>query len=138
MSSMPPLPDRVPAVEPVHDTAMAIFAIVNAAGGTVRLMDLARMCALRSDHGLLIKAAPPELSDLSAAWKRLVKSRPRPALMADVLAPLVTGGALGKRVGFDGKVEVCATERTPTLTALAAIYTFEAALLLRVERYLAP
>lgn len=133
-SRLPRMPSVIPQMAPDQETALVIWALLHAAGGTLPRIELARAFALRTRPDLLTRFAPRSLTQ---AEKWATKIGTRSVAQGTFAATLRTlserdGVILG--IDTESRTTVSASASTPAEDQLDPWFRFEARLALEVLR----
>ncbi|HJV26308.1 MAG TPA: N-6 DNA methylase [Aromatoleum sp.] len=133
-STLPVMPTVVPQLSPVEETALFIWALVHAAGGTITRTELARAFALRVRPALLTQLAPSTLPQ-AGEWATRVGSRSiAEGTLAATLRALSERDGVTLGINSASQSTVSASQSTPTEGQLDPWFRFEAQLILQVLR----
>lgn len=137
--TIPKMPAVVPALTPDDETAITIWAILHASGGTITRMDLARSFALRSKPAILKKLARPLVAQIAQAWADKVGTRAvASGLLARVLKTLAERDGVKLTTDTSLRSVVTTSTGTPPEDKIAPWFQFEARLALQVLAALPP
>jgi hypothetical protein len=137
--SIPKMPAVAPVMKPDEETAVTIWAILHASGGTITRMDLARSFALRSQPAILNKLAPPVLGEIAQAWVDKVGTRAvASGSLTRVLRTLAARGGVRLTTDASSRSVVSTSTGTQPEDKIAPWFQFEARLALQVLAALPP
>jgi hypothetical protein len=133
------MPALVPVLSPDEETAITIWAILRASGGTITRIDLARSFALRSQPATLNNLARPPLAEIAQAWTDKVGSRTiASGQLSKVLKTLAERDGVKLTVDSLSHSVVTASTGTPPENKIDPWFQFEARLALGVLAALPP
>ena len=135
-SIIPNMPAVVPVLNPDDETAVTIWAILHASGGTITRMDLARSFALRSKPAILSKLARPLVAEIAQAWVDKVGTRTvASGMLARVLKTLAERDGVKLTIDASSRSVVATSTGTPPEDKIAPWFQFEARLALQGARH---
>ena len=128
------IPNIIPQVPAAEEAAIAIWALLYAAGGTITRTELARAFTLRARPELLKQLAPASLAQASE-WASRVEARAVPqGLLAGTLKTLAARAGVALGTDGDSRATVTATVNTPAEERIDPWFRFEAQLAMQVLR----
>lgn len=131
---MPIVPTTIPQLPPAEEAAIAIWALLHAAGGTLTRTELARAFALRAHPELLRRLAPATLTQ-AREWATEVGARSAAqGLFAATLKALADRNGVVLSPNVDSQSLVSTSRNTPPEERLDPWFRFEAGLALQVLR----
>jgi hypothetical protein len=137
--NIPKMPAVLPVLTPDDETAITIWAILHASGGTITRMDLARSFALRSKPAILNKLARPFVAEIAQVWAEKVGTRAvASGQLARVLKTLAERDGVKLTTDASSRSVVATSTGTPPEDKIAPWFQFEARLALQVLAALPP
>jgi hypothetical protein len=135
VSKIPAMPDLIPSMLPEAEAGILVWALLHANGGAMSRRDLARAFALRSQPNLLVRLAPPALSQAAQRWASKVPHRAvSPGLLAAKLRELATRSGVELTMDESAHSVVKVSPYTGADNKIDPWFRFEARLALHVLR----
>jgi hypothetical protein len=136
---VPLMPEVIPSLDPAQETAVCVWALLHAAGGSIPRADLARAFVLRSQPALLKRLAPSDLQALALAWSARVGTRNIGAgSLAEAVKVLSNRDGLKLMTDASGASLFTTSAHTPPEDQIDEWFRFEARLALRVLAAVSP
>lgn len=130
---IPASPTIMPALDAAQDAAVYVWAVLQAAGGSIDRRRLARAFVLRSQPALLTSFAPRDLQTVACSWAARVGDRSVAAgTLATALSVLAGRDGIRLTTNASGQSVVTTSSHTPTEDRIDEWFRFEARLVLRV------
>jgi hypothetical protein len=124
----------VPQLPAAEEAAIAIWAIVHAAGGTITRTDLARAFALRARPALLAQLAPSSIPQVSEWVAKIAERSVAQGVLAATLRTLAERDGVALGINAESKSTVSTSQNTPPEERIDPWFRFEANIALQVLR----
>lgn len=132
---IPVMPSIIPPLPPDQETAILIWSLLRANGGTIPRKELARAFALCARPDLLVQMAPTTLVQPAQNWANKVGQRAvAPGLLAAVLRELSSRDGVKLTTDASSRTIVTVSPSTPSDDRIDPWFRFESRLALHVLR----